>query len=55
MIHNHEVGGSGPPLATENQEVTKIQFVTSFYLHTICTQKLRFQNQYKSSWKLPLR
>jgi hypothetical protein len=31
MIHNHEVGGSSPPLATENKEVTKLKFVTSFY------------------------
>jgi hypothetical protein len=31
MIHNHEVGGSSPPLATENKEVTKLKFVASFY------------------------
>ncbi len=30
MIHNHEVAGSCPALATKNQEVTKIKFVTSF-------------------------
>ncbi|MDD2245375.1 MAG: hypothetical protein PHR13_12305, partial [Dysgonamonadaceae bacterium] len=35
-IHNHEVPGSCPGLATENKEVTKIKFVTFFYLHVIC-------------------
>jgi hypothetical protein len=33
MIHNLEVAGSCPALATENQEVTKTKIVTSFYLH----------------------
>jgi hypothetical protein len=33
MIHNHEVGGSGPPLATENErEVNLISFPFSVYL-----------------------
>lgn len=33
MIHNHEVAGSCPALATGNKGVTNIEFVTPFYLH----------------------
>lgn len=39
-IHNHEVAGSCPALATVNQEVTIIRVVVSFYLYTICTQNI---------------
>ena len=35
-VHNHEVAGSCPALATENKEVTTFKVVTSFYLHAIC-------------------
>jgi hypothetical protein len=27
MIHNHEVGGSDPPLATDNQIVSNIEII----------------------------
>ena len=31
MIHNHEVAGSCPALATKNQEVTTMRVVASFF------------------------
>ena len=39
MIHNHEVGGSCPPLATENQRVVDYISTTLFLLHTNYIQK----------------
>ena len=32
IFHNHEAGGSSPPLTIEYLVITKSKFVTSFYL-----------------------